>query len=1083
MKKRFLLGLVLSLTFTLLATALQAEELHSLPLSQRMARTGEVEYVRGEVLVKFKMGIADYQMAEIHDRLGTEVVSIHRGGVKRLKLPPGTDEQALVSQLENDPGVEYAELNTICHAFMTPNDPYYSYQWHFPKINMPQAWDISTGSGVIVGILDSGIAYENYTIPSYELDTVQSGVTQYVLAPELDGTSFVAGYDFINNDSHPNDNGAHGTHVSGTVAQVTNNSAGVAGMAFDCSLMPVKVLDYSGSGTAQSLADGLYWAADNGAQVINMSLGWVPGYNPGPTVANAITYAYDAGVVLLGSTGNAGANQVSYPAAYPEVIAVGATRYDDARPSYSQYGSDIEICAPGGDMDVDQNGDTYGDGVLQMTFTGHDPGPPEQLSDPTDFGYWFYDGTSMACPHAAALVAMMIANGQTGIESIRTILHETVVDLGTAGWDQYYGHGRIDAYAALTYGGTPPVAEFSRNPASGCAPLTVDFTDLSTGEIDTWDWTFGDGGTSTAQNPSYQYNNPGTYTVSLTVSGANGSDTETKPGCVQVDGPPIADFYGTPTSGDAPLTVDFFDQSTGDVTSWDWDFGDGGTSTAQNPTYEYANEGDYTVSLTVTGPCGSDVEVKTGYIHVATVQIVRNYAGQDIPVAGTVSGGYLDTHASDNVYESILERLNDERPNKQYSYLEHKWTVNVTGGSSVTFFVEAHQSTSLDGDNFVFTYSTDDVTYTNLVTVTSTSDMVYSASMPASVSGTVYFRVQDTDRVRRHYDLDEIFIDEMYVECSTIPDPEPPVVTVISPDGGESWQAGSGQTITWNATDNIGVTSCDIDYTYDAGSNWHDVADLSGNPGSHNWTVPNTPSTQCLVRITVYDGVGNSDVDQSNGYFTILESVEQPMYVNSLAMVAGRAGVNRYATATPEVVADATGAGIEGVVVTGHWSGATSDTDQCTTGPDGKCTVRSDNVKSPTQDFCFTVDSIVMTGYYWDDTQGVNTNCIAPTANDREILAVGVPGDFFVSGAQPNPFTETTHFSLRLPEAASVTFSVYNMRGQRVRTLVNNDVGPGSYMITWDGTSDNGEPLSSGIYFYRVLAGDKMVTRKLILAR
>jgi hypothetical protein len=355
--------------------------------------------------------------------------------------------------------------------------------------------------------------------------------------------------------------------------------------------------------------------------------------------------------------------------------------------------------------------------------------------------------------------------------------------------------------------------------------------------------------------------------------------------------------------------------------------------------------------------------------------------------------------------------------------------------------------------------------------------------MPASVSGPVYFRVQDTDRVRRNYDLDEIFVDEMYVECATIADPEPPVVTVTSPNGGESWQGGSSQTITWSATDNIGVTACDIDYTYDAGSNWYDVADITGNPGSYAWTVPNTASTQCLVRVTAYDGVGNSDVDQSNGYFTILETVEQPMYLNSIAMAAGRAGANSYANATVEVVAAGTGTGIEGITVTGHWSGATTDTDVCTTGPDGTCTVRSSNVKKPTQDFCFTVDSVVGTGYYWDDTQGVITNCVAPARNESEILASGVPADFFVSGAQPNPFNETTQFSLRLPQAAGVTFSVYNMRGQKVRTLISGDVGAGSYMVTWDGTSDAGEPLASGIYFYRVLAGDRMVTRKMILAR
>jgi PKD repeat protein len=648
MKKNSALGLVLALSLILiLATTLNADDLRSKPLSERIAQAGEVEYVRGEILVKFKTDISDHTMAEIHERMGTEVMSIHRGGVRRLRVPRGADEETMVSRLGSDPRVEFAELNSVCHAHMIPNDPYYDpYQWHFPKINMPQAWDISTGSGVIVGILDSGIAYENYPVPSYELDTVASGVTQYMIAPELNGTSFTGGYDFINNDSHPNDNDAHGTHVAGTIAQVTNNSTGTAGMAFDCTLMPVKVLDYSGSGTAQSLADGLYWATDNGAQVINMSLGWSPGYNPGSTVANAVAYAYNHGVVLLASSGNAGVSPVSYPAAYSQVIAVGATRYDDARAGYSQYGSDLEITAPGGDIDIDQNGDGYGDGVLQMTFTGYDPGPPEQLADPTDFGYWFYEGTSMACPHAVALVAMMIANGQTGVENIRTILHETAVDLGSAGWDQYYGYGRIDAYEALSYGGTPPVAEFVGSPTSGCEPLTVSFTDQSTGDITDWDWTFGDGGTSTAQNPNHQYTSSGYYTVSLTVTGPNGSDTETKTDYIHVQEAPVAGFTGSPTSGCAPLTVDFTDQSTGDVTSYDWDFGDGGSSTQANPSHEYTGAGTYTVTLTVTGPCGSDSEVKTDYISVGET-LIADFSGTPTSGCAPLTVDFTDASTGD----------------------------------------------------------------------------------------------------------------------------------------------------------------------------------------------------------------------------------------------------------------------------------------------------------------------------------------------------------------------------------------------------------------------------------------------------
>jgi serine protease len=1002
MNKHVALVLILGLMLAVLAGTLWAADLRTLSIARTPSPFGEVEYVRGEVLVTFQRGISTDRIAEFVGSRGSAVKSVHAGGrFRTIAVPPGVTEREFVEQLRGDAAVESASLNTICHAFMTPNDPYYNpYQWNFPKINCPAAWDISTGTDVIVGILDSGIAYEDHAVPSYELDTVQSGITQYLQAPDLAGTQFVAGYDFINNDAHPNDNDAHGTHVAGTVAQTTNNAYGVAGMAFGCKLMPVKILDYSGSGTAQSLADGLYWATDNGAQVINMSLGWVPGYDPGSTVHNAIQYAYNHGVVLCASSGNSGVSPVSYPAAYSEVIAVGSTRYDDARASYSQYGSALEIMGPGGDIGVDQNGDGYGDGVLQNTFTGYNPGPPEQLADPTDFGWWFYDGTSMACPHVTALCAMMIANGQTGIENIRDILHETAVDLGAGGWDQYYGYGRIDAYAALTY------------------------------------------------------------------SGIN------------------AEFEGDPSEGQAPLDVYFTDMSTGGITSWEWDFGDETPhSYTQNPAHTYSNEGYYTVSLTVTGPGGSDTETKTDYIHATSGEIVQAYANQDIPVAGTVSGSYVNTRASDNVYESIQERESGGKPSNRYSYLEHKWTIGVAAGTSVTFYVEAHRTASSDGDDFVFAYSTNDASYTDLITVTATSDQVYSAVMPSNLSGTVYIRVTDTDRTSGNRSLDEIFIDEMYVESSTIPDVTPPEVTVTSPNGGEVWPAGTAHAITWNATDDVGVVSCEIDYTYDGGSHWYDVADLAGNPGTYAWTVPNTPSAQCRVRVTAYDAAANSDVDQSNTYFTIEEVVEQPMYANSIAMTTGRAGANSYAQATPEVVADATGLGVEGVLITGHWYGASTDTDQCTTGADGKCTVRSSNVKKPAQDFCFMVDTLEKTGYYWDDTKGVITNCITPAARDRDLIAQGAPSEFSVSGPYPNPLSSFTEFSIGLPQATRLTLTIFNMRGQVVRTLVDEEVGAGTYAVTWDGVNDRAQTVSNGIYFCRVVAGSNTVNQKLMVSR
>ncbi|RLE15192.1 hypothetical protein DRI96_00280, partial [Candidatus Aerophobetes bacterium] len=317
--------------------------------------------------------------------------------------------------------------NYIVHAYWIPNDPYYSYQWHLTQINMPSAWDIEKGgsSNVIVAVLDTGVAYEDYG--------------SYKQAPDLAGTNFVSGYDFVNDDSHPNDDNGHGTHVTGTIAQTTNNGVGVAGVAFNCSIMPVKVLDAQGSGTHQQVADGLYWAVNNGAKVINCSLGGTYGST---TLYNAIKYAYDHGVIIVAAAGNDGSSSISYPAAYDECIAVGAVRYDKTRAYYSNYGTGIELMAPGGDTSVDQNGDGYVDGVLQQTFSG---------GDPTNFSYWFWQGTSMATPHVTGIVALMLSHGATGIENIRNILHSTAEDLGDPGYDNEYGYGLVDAAAALSY--------------------------------------------------------------------------------------------------------------------------------------------------------------------------------------------------------------------------------------------------------------------------------------------------------------------------------------------------------------------------------------------------------------------------------------------------------------------------------------------------------------------------------------------------------------------------------------------------------------------------------------------------------
>ncbi len=411
------------------------------------ARRGS--FVEGEFIVKFKSEVSVATVTTINRRHGTSTLSVSKQGqFSRLSVPSGKTVEELVAAYNENPDVEYAEPDYIAHAFWAPDDPLYSYQWNFYNnkyggINMESAWEVSTGDiSVIVAVVDTGVAYEDYEDVSGSGRGRNSTVI-YEQAPDLYNTNFVAGYDFVNNDSHPNDDEGHGTHVTGTVAQSTNNGTGVAGIAFSTSIMPVKVLDDKGSGTYSDIADGIYYAANNGADVITMSLG---GSSTSTTMEDAVAYAYRKGVTIVAAAGNDGKNVVSYPAAYNRyVIAVGATRYDETLSYYSNYGPDLDIVAPGGDTNVDQNGDGYEDGILQQTFG----------NSPTDWGYFLYQGTSMATPHVAGTAALVIANGVIGPDNVREVLQSTAKDLGAPGWDPIYGWGRVDAAAALGYTSEP----------------------------------------------------------------------------------------------------------------------------------------------------------------------------------------------------------------------------------------------------------------------------------------------------------------------------------------------------------------------------------------------------------------------------------------------------------------------------------------------------------------------------------------------------------------------------------------------------------------------------------------------------
>lgn len=352
----------------------------------------------------------------------------------RLKaLRPGERVRDAVAVLRARDDVLYAEPNYLVHALYVPNDTYYQpYQWHMDNasgsgVNAEEAWDITRGRGATVAIIDTGVAYE----------TARRGWTRYYQAPDLAGTCFVQGYDFAYNDPYPNDDQGHGTHVAGTIAQTTDNGEGVAGLAHEACIMPIKALDRYGGGTHADIAAAIQWAADNGADVINLSLG---GPDSSHTLEDAVRYAYEKGVTVVAAAGNNGAEQAFYPAAYDEyVIAVGATGYDTEFASYSNYGDFVDMVAPGGDSE-DLNGDGAVDGILQQTIGG-------RLNE---FGYYFSMGTSMAAPHVAAAAALLVSAGvATTPDAVRVSLATTARDLGTPGVDMRYGHGLVDVAAAL----------------------------------------------------------------------------------------------------------------------------------------------------------------------------------------------------------------------------------------------------------------------------------------------------------------------------------------------------------------------------------------------------------------------------------------------------------------------------------------------------------------------------------------------------------------------------------------------------------------------------------------------------------
>ncbi len=396
---------------------------------------GEVraESVPGELLVTFREQsasiFADRRAPMIRGAASLKTLRVGSQPVALISVEPG-QEKKLIESLRRDARVAAVQPNYIYHAFFSPNDPSFSLQWNLQKVNAPAAWDFDGAAplyggdpSVVVAVIDTGVAYEDY-----------SG---YLKAPDFAGTTFVAGKDIVNNDDHANDDHGHGTHVAATVAESTNNGLSAAGLAFNSSIMPVKVLDSDGLGTTADIAAGVDFARTNGAEVINLSLG---GPSDDPILHTAIQAAVGAGMIVVAAAGNDGATSLAYPARYDEVIAVGASRYDDALAPYSNSGTGIDLVAPGGDLDVDQNSDGQPDGILQQTCTS---------GACTSFNDFFFEGTSQASPHVAATAALLLAGG-INPANVRSVIENSARDVGSSGYDTSFGWGVLDVNAAFS---------------------------------------------------------------------------------------------------------------------------------------------------------------------------------------------------------------------------------------------------------------------------------------------------------------------------------------------------------------------------------------------------------------------------------------------------------------------------------------------------------------------------------------------------------------------------------------------------------------------------------------------------------
>ncbi len=578
------------------------------PELARLSRPGQVpRHQPGVVVVRFAAGAQASRIAAEHGAVPSRVLA---GGARVLRVAEGSEE-AVVRALSNAPGIVWAELSVPrtlgfpCTAGDGDCEP--------PADNLfGLRWDLHNDGAVRDG--SGNVLWTDGLVPDADSDWLEAfdqlgAFTGSAVVGVIDTGIFgdhedlagrlIAQRDHFNVDDIAEDDNGHGTHVSGIALARGNNGVGAAGIAWGpnvdlvvskgCGLVPF----FGYICWSPDIADGIRWAVDNGANVVNLSLG---GDSGSDVEQEALQYALANDVLPVCAAGN-DQSSVDFPGAFPECMAVSSTDWGDQLASYSSFGPEVEVAAPGGDT------------ILGSAYD-------RIASSWNDGGYAYAAGTSMASPHVAGLAALLHALGVTGAEEKRAIIRSTADDLGAPGFDPTYGDGRVNVWNAVlaALGGPPPPPPPNQPPTAGftadCTDNVCGFTDASSDPDDfiaSRLWDFGDGATSIASSPTHAYAAGGAYEVTLTVTD-NGGLTDVAQRTVTVTDPPPNE---PPTAGFSFsctfLSCAFTDTSTdsdGSILEWSWDFGDGAGSAARSPTHDYEAGGTYTVTLSVTDDGG-----------------------------------------------------------------------------------------------------------------------------------------------------------------------------------------------------------------------------------------------------------------------------------------------------------------------------------------------------------------------------------------------------------------------------------------------------------------------------------------------